>query len=116
MKPLKKKLSQKKEESEETLFEMAKAARKSYKKKKIETPTPSLFVEKPSSPSRQDEEVEVEEIVEEELKEAPSRKRRKGKDITILASALKAQNLEKMALRPLSRAKYFDFDSLKTKG
>jgi len=48
--------------------------------------------------------------------EPVSRKRGKGKDIAILASALKVQNLEKMASRPLSRAKYFDFESLKTKG
>ena len=48
--------------------------------------------------------------------EPVSRKRGKGKDIAILASALKVQNLEKMASRPLSRAKYFDFEILKTKG
>jgi len=33
----------------------------------------------------------------------------------MIASVLKAQNVEKIALRPISRAKYFDFESLKTK-
>jgi len=93
---------------------MAKAAKKHFRRKKtIATPTPSLSVEKPSSPSLQDEEVEAEEIIE---KGAPARKRGKGKDIAILVSTQKAQNIEKMAFRPLTRAKHFDFESLKTKG
>jgi len=33
----------------------------------------------------------------------------------MIASVLNAQKAEKMALRPVSRAKYFDFESLKTK-
>ena len=84
--------------TEETLLEMAKAARKVYKRRKNPSTTSS---EKLSSPSLQNEEVEEE--------EAPARKRGKGKDIAILASALKLQNMDKMASRPLSRAKYFDF-------
>ncbi|AES97002.2 hypothetical protein MTR_5g044090 [Medicago truncatula] len=54
------------------------------------------------------------EMETEEEKPVP-RKREKGKDIVILASTLRIQNLSKMTSRPLSRAKYFDFKSLKTK-
>ncbi|KEH38062.1 hypothetical protein MTR_2g460520 [Medicago truncatula] len=43
-------------------------------------------------------------------------KRGVTKDIAILVSTLKIQSIEKMANRPISRAKYFDFESLKTKG
>ena len=99
------------EETQETLSEMAKLATLVYKRKKVATS--SLSVEKPSSPSQKDEEVGSKEIIDEE---APARKRGKGKDITIIASAQKVQNIDKMASRPLSRVKYFDFESLKTKG
>ena len=82
---------------------MAKTAKKIYeRRKKIAAEALPLPVEKFASPSLENEEVETEEIDEEET---PSMKRGKGKDIAILASTLKVQNLEKMASRPLSRAK-----------
>jgi len=77
---------------------------------------------KEKSPSLQnddeieDENVEENVVEEEEVQEASSKKRGRGKDITLIASVLKAQSAEKMALRPISRAKYFDFESLETKG
>jgi len=97
-----------------TLREMAKAAKIIYqRRKKIAIEALPLSVEKSASPSLENEEVETEEIAEEEV---PSRKRGKGKDIAIAASILKTQSVEKMAFKPISRAKYFDFESLETKG
>ena len=101
------------EETGETLREMAKTAKIIYqRRRKIAKEALPLPVEKSASPSLV-EEVETEEIAEEEV---PSRKRGKGKDIAIAASILKTQSVEKMAFRPISRAKYFDFESLETKG
>jgi hypothetical protein len=100
------------EETGETLLQMAKTAKKVYQRRK-KIAADALPLEKTASPSLENEEVGKEENVEEEV---PSLRRGKGKDIAILASALKVQNLEKMAARPLSRAKFFDFESLKTKG
>jgi len=73
--------------------------------------TSSLSAEKLTSPSQQND--EEDEVVE---TEEASRKRGKGKDIAIISSMLKALNVEKMAFRPISRAKFFDFENLKTKG
>jgi len=88
---------------------MVKAARLVYKRRKIATSP--LSAEKLTSPSQQEnEEDEVNET------EEASRKRGKGKDIAIIASVLKAQNIEKMAFKPISRAKFFDFENLKTEG
>jgi len=95
--------------SEETLSEIVKAARLVYKRRKAATST--LVVEKLTSSSQQND--EKDEAVE---TEEASRKRGKGKDIAIIASVLKAQNVEKMAFRPISIAKFFDFENLKTKG
>jgi len=115
-----KEVSEKKEEEhsegEQTIQQMMKKV-KTYSRKGKKTVVSSSSKEK--SPSLEDdEEIEKkdEENVEEEVLEASSKKRGKGKDITMIASVLKAQNAEKMTLRPISRAKYFDFKSLKTKG
>ncbi|KEH27935.1 hypothetical protein MTR_5g049740 [Medicago truncatula] len=97
------------EKTEETLFEMAKAAKIVYlRRKQIAKEALPLPEEKTSSEDEQEVETEEEEYV--------PRKRGKGNDIVILASTLKIQSIEKMANRPISRAKYFDFESLKTKG
>ena len=88
---------------------MAKTAKIVYQRRKqIAKEAMPLPEEKTSSEDEQQVETEEEESV--------PRKRGKGKDISILASTLKTQSIEKMANRPISRAKYFDFESLKTKG
>jgi len=101
---------------------MIKSARATSKKGK-KVATSSLSEEK--SPSQQDdenveeektEEEKTKERVEEKEKEASSKKHGKGKDIAKIASVLRAQKAEKVSLRPISRAKYFDFASLKTRG
>lgn len=97
------------EKTEETLFQMAKAAKIVYQRRKqIVKEALPLPEEKTSFEDEQEAETEEEEFV--------PRKRGKGKDIAILASTLKLQSVEKMANRPISRSKYFDFESLKTKG
>jgi len=73
------------QETGQTLREMVKSARLVYKRRKVATS--SLSAEKLSSPSQQNDE----EIVE---TEEASRKRGKGKDIAIMASVLKAHNVE----------------------
>jgi len=52
--------------------------------------------------------------VQEEEKPS-SKKHGKGKDISKLADVIRSQRGEKIALRPISRTKYFDLDSLKFK-
>ncbi|AET03785.2 hypothetical protein MTR_8g075670 [Medicago truncatula] len=97
------------EKTEETLLQVAKAAKIVYQRRKqITKEALPLPEEKTSSEDEQEAETEEEEYV--------PRKRGKGKDIAILASSLKVQSAEKMANRPISRSKYFDFESLKKKG
>jgi len=85
-----------------------KSARSTSKKtKKLETLSQSE--EKPPSPSQQKEE-------KEEKQYASPKKPWKGKDIAKIASMIRAQKVRKLALRPVSRSKYFDFASLKKKG
>lgn len=76
--------------------EMAKAAEKIYqRRKKIESEAFSM--------SEEEDEPEVE--------KGSSKKHGKGKDI----AALKTSRAEKIALRPMSRTKYFNLESLETK-
>jgi len=49
-------------------------------------------------------------------KESSPRKHGKGKDITKVAAVLKAQRADKIAFRPMSKSKYFEFESFETKG
>jgi len=86
------------EDSEQTLNEIVQDARKSYKAKK-------------AASQNKDENVETA-----EEKEPSPKKYGKGRDISKVASVMKAQRADKIALRPRSRSKYFEFDSLETKG
>ncbi|XP_024630725.1 uncharacterized protein [Medicago truncatula] len=86
------------EKTKETLLQMAKAAKIVYQRRKqIAKETLPLSEEKTSSEDEQEAETEEEEFV--------PRKRGKGKDVAILASTLKVQSAEKMANRPITRAK-----------
>ena len=104
------------EDFEQTLSKMIKSVKASSKKgKKIAAPSPS----KENSPSQKDEddgeEKEFEEKAQEEEEKASSKKYGKGKDIAKVAVVKRAQKAEKIALRPISRTKYFDLESLKSK-
>ena len=107
------------EDSEQTLTKIVKSARKIYKRRKEiareALPLPkeksvSLLKEKSTS-QNEDENVETD-----VKKESSPRKHGKGKDITKVVVVLKAQRADKIAFRPMSRSKYFEFESLKTKG
>jgi len=94
------------EDSEQTLIEIVQAARKSYKDKKAASPS-----KEESAYQNKDENVETA-----EEKEPCPKKYGRGKDITKDAAVMKAQRADKIALRSMSRSKYFEFDSLETKG
>jgi len=105
------------EDSKQTLSEIIKSVKASSKKgKKIAAPSPS----KENSPSQKDEddgeEEESEEKAQEEEEKSSSKKYGKGKDIAKVAAVIRAQKAEKIALRPISRTTYFEFESLETKG
>jgi hypothetical protein len=102
------------EDSEQTLIEIVKDARKTYKKG---NKVASLSEEKPSSQHDGENAAEVdEEDIEDDEEETSSKKHGKGKDIAKVAAVIRAQRAEKIALRPMSRIKYFEFGSLETKG
>jgi hypothetical protein len=95
---------EKEEDSVQTLSELMKSARETSKKaKKVSF---SIWRETLLSISARWNFFE----------EASSKKHGKGKDISKIAIVLRAQKAKKVDLRPISRAKYFDFASLKTKG
>jgi len=105
------------EDSKQTLFEMIKSVRASSKKgKKIVEPSPTKENSSSKNEDEDSEEEESEEKTQEEEKEASSKKYGKGKDIAKVAAAIRAQKAEKVALRPMSKTKYFEFESLETKG
>jgi len=107
------------EDSEQTLTEIVKSARKIYKRRKeiareahpLPTEKSVSSIKRKSTSQNDDENVEI--VVK---KESSPRKHGKGKDITKVAVVLKAQRVDKIAFRPMSRSKYFEFESLKTKG
>ena len=107
-----------KDDSEETLSEFMKASKGDSKKKEkgktqvIETPPESETSEKDSSSSEEEEEEKEE---EEEEETTPPKKNGKGKDVKLIASFMKVEKETKQSLRPVSKAKYFDFVDLKKK-
>ncbi|XP_024642227.1 uncharacterized protein [Medicago truncatula] len=115
------------EDSEQTLSDAMKSVKASSKRdkeltkkilqrrKEIAAEAMPLSEEKTSEDEEESEEEESEEKAEKEEEKGSSKKHGKGKDITKLAATLKASRAEKIALRPMSRTKYFNLESLETK-
>ncbi|XP_039686973.1 bromodomain-containing protein DDB_G0278469-like [Medicago truncatula] len=115
------------EDSEQTLSDAMKSVKASSKRdkeltkkilqrrKEIAAEAMPLSEEKTSEDEEESEEEESEEKAEKEEEKGSSKKYGKGKDITKLAATLKASRAEKIALRPMSRTKYFNLESLETK-
>ncbi|XP_039682976.1 DNA ligase 1-like [Medicago truncatula] len=115
------------EDSEQTLSDAMKSVKASSKRdkeltkkilqrrKEIAAEAMPLSEEKTSEDEEESEEEESEEKAEKEEEKGSSKKHGKGKDITKLAATLKASRTEKIALRPMSRTKYFNLESLETK-
>ncbi|KEH15728.1 hypothetical protein MTR_0611s0030, partial [Medicago truncatula] len=118
------------EDSEQTLSNVMKLVKASSKKdkeltkkilqrrKEIATEAMPLSEEKTSEEEDESEEEGSEETTQEEEEEekASSKTYGKGKDIAKVSAVIRAQRAEKIALRPMSRTKYFEFESLETKG
>jgi len=99
-----------KDDSEKTLFEFMKALEAESKKKEKEM---TQVIEIP--PAYETSEKDSSSLEEEEEEETTPKKHGKGKDVKLIASLMKAEKEAQQSLRPVSKAKYFDFADLKKK-